>query len=116
MMCVNWKHWRLEMASSRTSTDRRHHKHSKHKHRHKHGHHHHRHHGKHKKKGRDREKGKEKRKDEVPELNVDERELQTALEKLEEAMLEVRKMNTLYSLGCQTLHMLASRPMQIMLA
>lgn len=74
----------LEMAS----TERRHRKHSKHKHKHNHSHHHH--HGKHKKRGRDKEKERLKRKEETAEVLVDERELQTALEQLEKAMIAVR--------------------------
>lgn len=70
------------------STERRHRKHSKHKHRHKHNHRHH--HGKHKKRGRDKEKERLRRKEETPEVIVGERELQTALEQLEKAMIAVR--------------------------
>lgn len=81
-----------------TSSERRHRKHSKHKHRHKHSHHHHHHHSKHKKREKGTEKERLKTKEEAPEIVVDERELQTALEQLEEEMIAVR------SIGVQVIH------------
>lgn len=82
--------------ASHTSSERRHRKHSKHKHRHKHRHHHHRHrHSKHKRREKDTEK---KTKEKTPEIMVDEKELQTALDQLEEEMIAVS------SIGVQVIH------------
>ena len=76
-----------------TSSERQHHKHSKHKHR-KHKHHHHHKHGK----SRREKKEDGGRKGESPEVTVDERELQTALERLEKEMIEVILEKNFFSL------------------
>ena len=69
-----------------TSSERQHHKHSKHRHKHrKHKHHHHHKHGKSRREKKEDGGGK----GESPEVMVDERELQTALERLEKEMIEV---------------------------
>ena len=71
-------------------------KHSKHKHKHKHKHgRHHHHSSKHKKKRSGSER--ERRKEDTPEVRVDERELQAALVTLEEALIEVLFQYNYYS-------------------
>lgn len=85
------------MAAKSSSERHHHHKHSKHKHKHKHGSHHS--HGKHKKKKKHKKSSRERRgRSETPEIKVDERELQVALETLEDALIEVTAPSTLESI------------------
>ena len=81
----------MRSMARKSSTERHHHKHSKHKHKHHSGGHHH-HHGKHKKKKKHKHHKRgsgEREKSGTPQMNVDERELQAALETLEDALIEV---------------------------
>ena len=88
-----------ETSTERHRHSHKHSKHSKHKHKHKHGRHHHS--SKHKKK-RSRS-DRERKRDDTPEVQVNERDLQAALEKLDEAIIEVGRVYIYTSLVILTI-------------